>query len=483
MHRRLLATALVLGALPAAQAGGIFYNSNQSAEYIRSFDRNSATDNADIVYYNMAGTPQLKEGWTLNFSDQMIFQKATVTTIDNPVVGDRTYKSGNPALLVPNFYAAYREKDWAIFCGLETIGATAVRNWNGGLPTLDLLAKQQAGYGQTQTSGVIGADAYSAAIAQGDTPAQAQAAATAAGLSTQYFPSASSLKGSSSYFALRLGGAIQLAPDLALAGALRYVSARQDIAGSADGYCSYDLYNHNLTDHTRTVIDVVDKAKGFSLELGADFRPTPKLVVNVTYEMATRLNFVTTVNGGKNGNGLFVNGAQGRLDLPQVLRLGAGWQLDPKNRLSGGFNAYLEGSANLSLLNNPTFGIIASQAYGNTTEESLALEHRLNPRWLLSFGLNLNQIGQKKGASLDISLPGGHANYLSEGTGFEYQASPRLKLNVGLAHTAFIHAYQNSDAGDARIASAFVAQGAAIAPAKVYDKEYIIFAAGLDYHF
>ena len=50
---------VVLPCLHAA-AGGVFYNSNQSAEYIRTFDRNSAIDNADIVYYNMAGTVNLR---------------------------------------------------------------------------------------------------------------------------------------------------------------------------------------------------------------------------------------------------------------------------------------------------------------------------------------------------------------------------------------------------------------------------------------
>ena len=483
MRKGLLVTALVLGAQHLALAGGIFYNSNQSAEYLRTFDRNSALDNADIVYYNMAATPMLKRGWTFNLSNQMIFQKATVSTIENPVLGEKSYKSSNPALLVPNAYAAYKKDDWAMFLGLETIGATAMRAWNGGLPTLDLLGKQLAGYGQTSTSGVIGGDAYANAIAQGATPAQAQASATAAGLSPQYFPSSSTLKGASYYLAFRAGGAIQFDPDFAMAMALRFVTAQQAVVGSADGYCTYDLDNHDLLNHARTVIDVVSKARGLSLEWGMDYRPAPGVVLNVTYEMATKLNFKTTVNAGKDGGGLFVNGSRARLDLPQTLRLGAGWQVDPKTRLSMGINAYLERRADLALLDNPSYGIQAAKAYRNTYEESASLERQLNAKWLVSFGLNLNQIGQRRSATLDTSIPGAHANYLSEGAGFQYRYSERLKLNAGLGHTAFIHAYRNADAGDGQVQAAFAGQGSPVTPEKEYNKAYVILAVGLDYHF
>jgi len=483
MKKGLMYSALTLGLAPAAAAGGIFYNSNQSAEYIRTFDRNSAVDNADIVYYNMAGTPRLQDGWTFNLSDQMIFQRATVATIGNPVVGDNFYKSDNPVLFVPNLYLAYKKDTWAAFLGLETIGATAIRAWNGGLPTLDLLGKQLAGYGQTSTSAVIGADAYATAAAAGATPAQAQAAAVAAGLGTQYFPSQSYLKGSSYYVALRAGGAVQVNPKFSVAAAARFVTASQDIVGSVDGYCTYNQYNHDLRNHVRAVIDVAEKAAGFSGEVSINYDPVPEVVINLTYEMATPLDFKTSVKNGKDGGGLFVDGSKARLDLPQVVRLGLGYQMTPALRLSVGANAYLESSANFSLLNNPTFGITASSAYRNTYEEQAALEFTFAPRWLWSLGFNFNQIGQRQGSTLDISVPGAHANYMSEGTGLQYQATKGLKLNLGLAHTAFMNQYQNADSGDQQIAAAYAAQGVTVAPTKQYNKEYFIVAIGADFHF
>jgi len=483
MLRGMLMTALALGAMPPLLGGGIIYNNNQSAEYLRTFDRNSAVDNADIVYYNMAGTPSLKPGWTLNVSDQMLSRKATVATVGNPVLGGRTYAMDEAALQFPDVYAAYRSNDWALFGGLENLGATAVGNWKQGLPSLDLSAMQQAGYGQTQTSGVIAADAYAQAITQGATPTQAQAAATAAGLSSQSFQAASTLKGSSSFVALRAGGALQVTPEFAMAMALRYVSARQDLAGSADGYCTYNQYHHNLADHMRTVLDVTDRAHGLSAEFGFDLRPAPGVVLALTWERSTKLAFSTAVIDGEDGGGLFVNGTQARLDLPEVVRFGAGWQKTPRTRLALSVNAYREGRAHLGLLNNPEFGVNAGRAYGNSYEEAASVEQRLSPRWLVSFGLDLNQLGQRRSATVDTSLTGGQDTTLSEGAGFQYQASERLKLNVGLAHTAFLHPYRVADAGDTQLATAFATQNVPISPGKEYNKEYIIFAVGLDYHF
>jgi len=472
---------LAMLAPKAVRAGGVFYNSNQSAEYIRSFDRNSAIDDADIVYYNMAGTVNLRPGLTFNLSGQTILQWATVRTLGNPALGDRNDESSNPAWLLPNVYAAYRKDRWAAFTALETIGATAVRHWRQGLPSLDLAGKQAAGYGGA-ASGRIGADAYGAAIAAGAGPAQAQAAVAAAGLDAAPFPSNSWLKGSSRYLAWRLGGAYRFSPRFALALAGRLVWARQDIVGGFAGACTYDQYGDDQRHQTLTLINVTSRAVGYSGEIGINLYPRPDLVLNLTYEMGTPLCFRTAVRGGADGGGRFQDGQRSRLDLPRTWRLGAGWQFTPSLRGSLGLNAYLEHSARMDMLDDPAAGIDSRRDYRNTWEESAALEYRLDPRWLLSLGVNVNQIGQRRRATLDISLPGAHSDYLSLGTGFQCQVSDRLRLNAGVAGTGFVHRYQNADQGDQALQAAFAASGAAVSPRKEYDKRYLILAFGIDYH-
>jgi long-subunit fatty acid transport protein len=198
--------------------------------------------------------------------------------------------------------------------------------------------------------------------------------------------------------------------------------------------------------------------------------------------MGTPLCFRTAVRGGADGGGRFQDGQRSRLDLPRTWRLGAGWQFTPSLRGSLGLNAYLEHSARMDMLDDPAAGIDSRRDYRNTWEESAALEYRLDPRWLLSLGVNVNQIGQRRRATLDISLPGAHSDYLSLGTGFQCQVSDRLRLNAGVAGTGFVHRYQNADQGDQALQAAFAASGAAVSPRKEYDKRYLILAFGIDYH-
>jgi long-chain fatty acid transport protein len=492
MKNGLLTSLLILGAGTSAFPGGIFYNSNQSAEYMRTFERNSAIDNADAVYYNMAGTVKLKEGWTFNLSNQTIFQWATVTTKGNPVLGDnKKYESHNPAWLVPNFYLNYRKGDLALFTSLETIGATAIREWKDGLPTLDLAGKQAVGYGST-ASQVIGADAgaaaYASALSSGHTPAQAQAlaqaAAVSAGLDASYFQSRSYLKGSSYYLAWRHGAALQVNPWLSLAVAGRLVISQQQIVGRVDSACTYNQNGHDLRTQSRLLIDKTDSAKGYSGEFGLNLYPVPGLVFNATYEMSTPLDFKTAIHDGKNGGGLFVDGSRARLDLPRTLRLGLGYQATPAVRASLGVNTYFEKSVNFEMLNNPANGNDYRRDYRNTVEEAAAVEVQVTAPLKVSLGLNFNQIGQRKGSTIDTSVPGGHANYMSIGTGFQYALSERAKFNFGISHTRFLQTYRNSDVqGDQVLQASFAAQGVAVNPSKEYDKKYIIVAFGLDYHF
>jgi len=484
MKKGMLLSWLVLGALPPLMGGGVFYNSNKSAEYFRTFDRNSAIDNADIVYYNMAGTVRLPEGLSLNISNQSIFQRATVRTIGNPVVGDRTYTSSNPVLVVPNAYAAYKQGNWAIFTGLETIGATAVREWKDGLPTLDLLGKQMAGYGGA-SSGVIAGDAYTSAILAGQSPAQAQAAAVAAGLDGSNFSAKSSLKGSSSYIAWRHGAAYRFNPYVSLALAGRLVFAQQSIVGRIDGACTYTnaLFNHDLRTQATAIIDTTAKATGYSGEIGINLYPTEAMVFNLTYEQATSLNFKTTVKDGKDGNGLFVDGQKAHLDLPTTWRFGFGYQATPALRASLGLNVYLEGSVDFTMLDNPSLNADHRKDYGNTYEKSAGIEYRIDKEWLVSAGLNFNQVGQRKSSTIDISVPGAHTNYQSIGTGFQYQPNEKLKFNLGVGWTQFVERYENADSGDQTIRSSFQAQGVTIDPRKEYDKRYLVVAFGINYLF
>ena len=58
--------ALSCAVAVSALAGGVDNKTNWSAEYIRTLNRNAATDYADIAAYNPAGTVKLDEGFIIN---------------------------------------------------------------------------------------------------------------------------------------------------------------------------------------------------------------------------------------------------------------------------------------------------------------------------------------------------------------------------------------------------------------------------------
>lgn len=457
MKRRFFLTAIILASVTPLSAGGIFYNSNQSAEYFRTYERNAATDNADAVYYNMSGTTKMKEGLYVNGSNQFLFQEATVKTENNPVLGDKTFKSDNPVWLCPNLYVLYKQDNWSAFTGLETIGATAIREWKDGLPSLDLLGKQQAGFGNPASN------AYSYMLTHYD-----QTTADTFIANPDNFTSSSYLKGESYYAAWRIGGAYAINNMISIAAAGRVVYSRQ----SVEGYIIAGVPSLGVSQ--KAEFDYTDEALGYSGEINMDLFPVDGMTLSFTYEMATPLEFKRKVNGGKNGGGMITDGEKKRLDLPQALRFGISYNFTEKFRMEFGADAYLEKYANFERLDDPASGIDSDKSYGNTYEEGLMFEYTLNRYFLASIGFNLTQIGQKKSGTLDTSIPGAHADYRSVGFGCQVTPVDDLKINLGIGVTGFQDTYKYADKNDRAISSLTT---------KEYNKEYLVVAVGAEYRF
>ena len=425
----------------AAFAGGIFVNSQQSAEYVRLFNRNAATDNADIVYYNMAGTTKMKDGWYINTSNMSFIQKATVETHNNRIVGDREYKSDNPFLMFPNAYFLYKKDDWSLFGAYQTIGATAVRKWDDGLPSLDLIGRLLP-----QIRGDI----------------------------------QSELEGKSAYYCLRLGGAKALNDVFSVALSGRFVYTTQKVEGKVWGSRS----------STKLIIDAEDKGYGGSFSVGINIAPTDRLNIGMTYEHFTRIELETDVGSADNEEELlgwldqviFKDGNQANLDLPQELRMGISYYINPRLRIEGSLNFYLEDQVDFSYL-----GENYKTDYEDTYEAGACLEYTWSPRLKVSAGFLYTWIGQDEDSTTDSSIPGAHTDYISIAGGFQYEVVHRLLtkipglntclVNVGVCYTGFVHKYNNDDAmgGLADLLSPGATQE--------YNKQYIVIALGCEFRF
>jgi long-chain fatty acid transport protein len=110
-------------------AGSIDYVSNQSAEYIRSLNRNGSTDSADIAAYNPAGLVLLQDGIYFNLSNQFVLKSFTMET----AAGDE-YESTEPTLLLPNFFAVWSQGDWAAYAAVNVVAGGGTLIYEDGTP-------------------------------------------------------------------------------------------------------------------------------------------------------------------------------------------------------------------------------------------------------------------------------------------------------------------------------------------------------------
>jgi hypothetical protein len=81
----LCVSALVFAVATPLMAGGIENKHNYSAEYIRTLNRNAATDSADAVVYNPAGVVKMEDGFYVNLdsADAVVYNPAGVVKMED----------------------------------------------------------------------------------------------------------------------------------------------------------------------------------------------------------------------------------------------------------------------------------------------------------------------------------------------------------------------------------------------------------------
>jgi len=113
-------------------AGGIENKHNYSAEYIRTLNRNAATDSADAVVYNPAGVVKMEDGFYVNLSGQAIPKDYWHT------VGGIDYESDTPSF-IPGLFGLYKHDRWAAFAAFTIpAGGGKVEYEKGSATTLAL---------------------------------------------------------------------------------------------------------------------------------------------------------------------------------------------------------------------------------------------------------------------------------------------------------------------------------------------------------
>jgi long-chain fatty acid transport protein len=322
-----LTTILGLIATPLF-AGGIVNKQNISADYVRTLNRQAATDYADIAAYNPAGIMKMRTGKYVKIDGQFL-DKDYSNSI--PGVGSLNQSK---ASIVPGFFAIHKEDKWAGYMTAGLVGG-------GGKVEFD----QGNARSITSISRLLSVPL------------------SVAGSFLQR------VEAESIYSGYTIGMAYAINKMFSFSGGLRYVSAYKKFTLSADG----------LPVFGNTVLELRDDADGWGGIFGANFAPNNRWNIGIRYETATKLDFELDVRQGTQLLALmgFTDGREQREDLPGLLGIGASYKVLENFKLDANFIYYLEKSATWET---------EFDGAGNSFDIGLSAEYRFNEEWMASLG-------------------------------------------------------------------------------------------------
>lgn len=282
--------------------------SNISPEWIRTGNRNAATDSTDIVLYNPAGLTEMSEGAHLNFGNQTLFRDP-----------EHRYNLGLPAAngnhcdtqdgadwFVPNIYGAYNTGNLSLFGGFYIPGGGSTADYpNGSINTEFIAAMTTMG-----SSGMF------------------------TGFSNDY------LEASSIYYTTEAGAAYRCSEFVSLAAAIRYIYAENEIKAGATFTDAYG------GDHPWKLRYDTD-ADGVGGIIGMNLSPHPDVNIGLRYETRVVLDFETDLkqNDFPAEFGLVDYRETNRRDFPAMFGIGLEYRLTPKWTAEMDYNLYFQSDA------------------------------------------------------------------------------------------------------------------------------------------
>jgi len=327
----LCVAGFIVSIASSLMAGGIVNKQNFSAEYLRTFSRNAATDAADATVFNPAGVMKMEDGFYVNLG---IFYALKDY---NNEIGGTDYGSDVPSI-VPGLFALYKQDKWAGFFAFTIPSGGGEVDYKDGSETTFEIA-----------NGLLN------------------------------FPNFSniddmSLEAESVYYGYTVGGAYEINDILSVAAGLRYVDANKAASGTA--------IVSTPGAPTSFTVDYEQTASGWGAFLGLNYSPREDLNFGFRYETATELDFETDVK--QDDVFALIDGSKEREDLPGLIGLGAAYTINPNIKLDLSFTYYLEKSANWE-------GRLEDE--GDSWDLAIAAEYTFYPQLRASFGYMLTKTG------------------------------------------------------------------------------------------
>lgn len=368
-------TGLILCLASPVTAGGIDSKTNWSAEYVRTFNRNAATDFADIVSYNPAGTVKMDDGFYLNASVHY-----TAKDYANTYLGTK-YEQDEPSL-IPGMFALYKKDKWAWYGAITNTGGGGEIRFENGSKT-------------SQQQGTL-----------------------ILALLPGFTMSGTDLRAKSFYLSTTLGGAYAFNNMFSVSLGARHVDASTNTAVNARYF-----FTALPTVKMAFNVDYDDNAAGWGGIIGLNIAPNDALNIGLRYETTTELNFKRKVNNDDTGK--LVDGSYANRDLPALLGMGVSYKFFKNFRAEANLTYYFQKDANWEGNEDKV---------DNGYDAGITLEYTINPKWLVSVGYLYTDTGMDPD-DMTPENPALNANTI--GGGFAYKHSDNWAFNFAVGNAFY----------------------------------------------
>ena len=421
----LFVAGLIAASASPLFAGGIENKHNWSAEWVRSLNRNGATDSADAVAYNPAGTMKMDGGFYLNITGQLALKDYS-----NTYQGTK-YETDEPDF-VPSLFALYKQDKWAFYGAVTIVVAGGTVDYENGSTTTKMLA-----------DGII---ALSPPLPSPPFPP---------GTTTFNNILNQQLEGEAYSVGYTIGASYAFNDMFSVSLGARFVDASREFKGSA-------TLNNSLTPAVPTTtyaVDYEETGDGWGGIIGLNIAPTEELNIGLRYETKTSIDLETKekTDTVPVPGGLVTDGAKRNRDLPALLGVGISYKFSPKIRVETDLTYYFNEDADWT--DNPITGADETQK-DNGYDIGIAFEYTFNPKWKASVGYMYTDVGIEPD-NMSIETPELDASTIAGG--FAFKPTPNWDLNLGILKTFY---------DDATTTSGIY-----------YEKDVVIIALGVQYKF
>ena len=352
-------------------AGGIINKQNLSADYLRTMNRNAATDYADIAVYNPAGIMKMADGGYAKL-DVMYFDKDYSNKVPNNFGEfDQNFGKYNStrSSTIPGVFTIYKQKKWAGFFAFTIPAGGGELDYNKGDARTVQLADGIAANFNDFLEGTFGTDLFNY---------------------TKLDSQKLEVK-ESSVLGFTLGGSFAINDMWSVAAGARYAKGNREFKGkfkiSAENPTPVPVFDDPYT----AKLHLEQDADGWAGILGLNFSPNDKFNAALTYISKTKLNYELDVNkdtelpsGVKLSDAIgFKDGSHTRIDIPALLGVGISYKFLPQLKTDLNLTYYFEKNATIETFDNQ----------GDSWDLGLSVEYTFSPQWKASLGYLHTNIG------------------------------------------------------------------------------------------